>query len=202
MVYVSFSNEEVAQATALMLEALRNGEMQDENWYFEANDAALIPIDQATIALFYCSMKKGESKLEIPWSYPKGTVIYRYDLIHMLQENTTTGKVRRMVRMCGTSNCRTSPWYSLGDGASYANPSRRPEEMMNDVPGNFDGKLGTVVQDDGAGDMDIESYFPRLPVGTSRAMAAGSLVLGGNASELTGNSKGAAKGKGYGRSGI
>lgn len=99
MVYVSFTNEEVAQATALMCEALKRGEMQDESWYIEANNAALIPMDQAMVALFYCSMKKGESKLEIPWRFPKSTVIYRYDLIRMTQVNTSTGKLRRMIRL-------------------------------------------------------------------------------------------------------
>lgn len=63
--------------------------------------------------------------------------------------------------------------------------------MMSDVPGPFDGELGTVIEDHDDVDM--------LPVGTARAAAAGSLVLRGAAPRSSDIGKGQAKGQGYGR---
>ena len=81
MVYLRYTNAEV-QAAARMTETLRtwNAMPAEEEWFVYANKG-WVPLDDATVGLFYDTMRKGQFKCQLPWSFPEGETLYLYSSI-------------------------------------------------------------------------------------------------------------------------
>ena len=162
MVYLRYTNEEVAIATR-MTQTLRswNAMPESEEWFVYTN-RGWVPIDDATVGLFYDTIRKGQHRCQLPWSFPNYETLYLYDLIRMTQTNVSTDNVRRILRITGNSHMNTSPWQ-------YCSITRmQPQDIARNIPsmGNIGGE---VVEDD----TEMEDYtVTEIEVDLTRSIQA------------------------------